>query len=235
MSGAIDFVDYALDEKAGIAAPQNLNITKFPSSSDGVYVVLMHWDYEKNRGEDYAGISWIFSQWGVLREKNSKEDFGIRVSRLKICIVSFESVSSFKSIKHIRSKKRIKMLLALKNVEYLQIPPRQKDIKKVAEKLSKQVIKNHKKQLETLGGFLDEDACLKQLFEYLHQLNSKENKDSVLQELKKEIDHICETLQDTDVYVALKDFQSTFEDPESEAFQDKYENLLQKVVQEGGF
>ena len=218
-----------------VYAPSDFDALQSTFSPTKVYAVLAHWDYENNHVGEYAGISWIFRQWAALRKSNNDDDFIAKVSEWKICVLSFEPR------KHIESREKIKMLLALENVKYLRTPPGQlKDIERKVEELSKVVVTGHERQgeLDKLIGEMDSYELLNN---YLHDFCKKDEfnkKDHILlKQFKNDIDYIRENLKEEDV-PALNNFQARCNEPGSDAFKKECENLYQKaqkVVQEGEF
>ena len=232
VSGAVREIDNILT-RLDVYVPSDFDALQGTFSPTKVYAVLAHWDYKNNRVKEYAGIRWIFQQWAELRRSNSDDDFIAIVNEWKICILSFEP------IEHIESKERIKMLLALENIKYIQTPPGQwKDIENIVDELSEAVTTGYEGELDEFIGEMDSYELLKN---YLHDFRKKDEFNKkyriLLSQFKDDIDYICENLKEEDK-PAFNSFLLTYKKPGSNDFKKECENLYQKaqkVVQEGEF
>ena len=192
---------------------------------ENVRAVLAHWDYKNECVEKYAGIRWIFDQWKLLRKKTeTNEKFMTKVSsEWKICILSFEPRTYFKS------RKEIKMLLDLETVKYVQTPPgKLQDIKSSISELSKAPNIPDKKQLNLLGKVLDNMIFCQQLKEYTHQFSRGDHDDDSLDKFR-EYTKVPPKNLDEDVRSALREFRDTLDEPESDDFKEKCWALQQKI------
>lgn len=216
---------------------ENVCITHEHRSSKEVRVVLAHWDYGSSYVKKHGGIKWIFDHWkDLLDEEENTMD---QICSEKICILSFESEEQICQVrnkdradtKKANMMEKIKMLLALETVTYIQTPPKQlEDIKQAVADLSEIPCLSNSTEIEHC---LHEMNSYQELNEYLHKVSHKYDASTL--ETFKNIRAKLPDRMKSELSNLLDGFQTALENfPEDNAFNswiehDAYKNLNQKV------
>lgn len=221
----------------------NVRTTQKLNSTQNVRVLLAHWNYDGERVERYGGFRWVFNHWRELKENPTDEID--EICSEKICILSFESREQIAQCGDSGNPKRknmlekIKLLLRLETVAYVQTPPKQlEDIEQAVKKLSKISFLSNPSDIKKVEQSLHEMDFYQVLNSYLHELSHKHDNSSL--ETFKNIRTDLPSNLKSELSGLLDDFQFTLENfqvnntLESLITSDAYINLNEKV-QKGWF
>ena len=222
---------------------ENVRTTQKLNSCKDVRVMLAHWDYDEACVKRYGGIKWVFNQWrNLLKNDNNAMD---KICSEKICILSFESDEQIcqngdsKDMKRQKMLGKIRILLNLETVTYLQTPPKQlEDIQRAVENLSEISFLSDDTNIEQIEQCLREMNFYQVLNSYLHDLSHKcddsslKTFESIRNKLPSDLENELSGLLDK-FQTELEGFSASSA-AESWIMNDAY-ICLNKKVQEGWF